>query len=239
MNKSSEDSRRFKRAPRRDGLKARSVVLEAAGRVFAERGFAEATSKEICKLSGVNSAAVNYYFGSKENLYEEVLIEAQRQMMSLDVLSGIVSSENTPEEKLRDFLRRIVQTAVATPGHWGIRVILREFVSPSRHAIKILPANGFPKADKLSVLIQEITGLPPDSAHMQRAVALVAMPCVALILFYETLRPVLLPASASVPEELLEDMLAYSLGGLRALSDADRWPICTEKPPYLPGSTPK
>ena len=62
------------RTTKKDRQSTRAAVLEAAGRIFAERGYAETTSKEICELAGANSAAVNYYFGGKNNLYEEVLV---------------------------------------------------------------------------------------------------------------------------------------------------------------------
>ena len=57
---------------------------------------------------------------------------------------------------------------------------------------------------------------------MQRATALVALPCMGLILFPEKLRALMLPATAGDAEGLLEDMLAYMLGGLRALGETAR-----------------
>lgn len=54
---------------------------------------------------------------------------------------------------------------------------------------------------------------------MQRATALVALPCMGLILFPEKLRTLMLPATAGDAEGLLEDMLAYMLGGLRSLGE--------------------
>ena len=46
----------------------RERLLEAAGEVFAERGFREATVRGICKRANANNAAVNYHFGEKEEL---------------------------------------------------------------------------------------------------------------------------------------------------------------------------
>ena len=187
MNKTNPPQRP-KRAQRSDGRSTRAVVLEAAGKVFAERGFAEATSKEICERAGTNGAAVNYYFGGKEGLYEEVLIEAHRQMLSLEDLNRIITSEATPEEKLRVFLEHIIRTAMNASELWGIRIFLRELASPSPFVPKFITTAVFPKSQKLRELIRDITGLPPDSPAMQRATALVALPCMGLILFPEKLR---------------------------------------------------
>jgi AcrR family transcriptional regulator len=40
-------------------------VLNAAGLIFAEKGFKDATVREICSAAGVNLASVNYYFRDK------------------------------------------------------------------------------------------------------------------------------------------------------------------------------
>ena len=211
-----------KRAKRRDGLSTRGGVLEAAGRVFAERGFAEATSKEICERAGVNAAAVNYYFGGKENLYEEVLVEAHRQVLSLEDLDEILLSGDAPEEKLRAFLKRMIKTAALSAELWGIKVYLREMASPSQFVTKAMATTVLPKADKLRALVREITGLPQDSPRLQRATGFTVIPCIGMIMFPETLRSMVLPGTAGDPEGMLEDMLAYVVGGLRALGGSGR-----------------
>ncbi len=50
----------------------RERVLDAAERLFAERGFHGASVREITARARCNVAAVNYHFGSKLNLYAEV-----------------------------------------------------------------------------------------------------------------------------------------------------------------------
>jgi AcrR family transcriptional regulator len=139
MKDTSEYSLRRRRTPRRDGQSTRMVVLEAAGQIFAERGFAEATSKEICERAGANSAAVNYYFGGKENLYEEVLVEAHRQMVSLEELDRIILSDDLPEQKLRTFLAHAANRNFF-PGAMGNKNILARAYVPDG-------------------------ALPPDAAH--------------------------------------------------------------------------
>jgi AcrR family transcriptional regulator len=48
-------------------------ILDVAERMFAEHGFAAASLRGITSDAGVNLAAVNYHFGSKEALFESVL----------------------------------------------------------------------------------------------------------------------------------------------------------------------
>jgi AcrR family transcriptional regulator len=80
------------RTQRTDGNTTRLHILETAGQLFAERGFAESTSKEICTRAGTNMAAVNYHFGGRDGLYEAVLVEAHRQLVSIDELVGLASA---------------------------------------------------------------------------------------------------------------------------------------------------
>lgn len=47
-------------------------LLDAAEKLFAAQGFAETTLRTITKQAGVNLAAVNYHFGSKEALIQAV-----------------------------------------------------------------------------------------------------------------------------------------------------------------------
>ncbi len=55
---------------------AAARILAAAMEVFAERGFAAATLRQITDRAGVNIAAVNYYFRSKDELTRQVLDRA-------------------------------------------------------------------------------------------------------------------------------------------------------------------
>jgi len=217
MTQQFQYSPRSQRAKRRDGVSTRGVVLEAAGKVFAERGFAEATSKEICEAAGTNHTAVNYYFGSKEGLYEEVLAEAHRQILSLDDWGSILASNIPSEEKLKRILNSFIQTAQRAPELWGIAIFLREIAVPSPFMSKGLETGMLPMVQKLTGLLQSITGLEENDPDLQRATAFVLTPCLNLLMFPDMLRSLLLPATLSTSEGLLDSMLQYALGGLKAL----------------------
>ncbi|MCB1154381.1 MAG: helix-turn-helix transcriptional regulator [Deltaproteobacteria bacterium] len=48
-------------------------MFSAAKSVFAERGFAGASVREIAGRAGVNSALIRYHFGSKQGLYNDII----------------------------------------------------------------------------------------------------------------------------------------------------------------------
>ena len=52
----------------------RSAILAAAERLYAERGFADVTLRDIVAAAHVNLAAVNYHFGSKDELIAELFV---------------------------------------------------------------------------------------------------------------------------------------------------------------------
>ena len=211
--------RRKRSAPRRDGLSTRGMVLEAAGHIFAEKGFVKATSRDICERAGVNSAAINYYFGGKEGLYEEVLVEAHRQLVSLEELCAVVDSGGAPEDKLRAFLELSVRAALKAPELWGLPVLLREVASPSAHLPAPLVETVLPKLNLVHGLVCDITGFAPGSERARHATAMLILPCMFLVLFPEKVQSLLLPGFAEKPEEVLDAMVTYALGGLRAMKE--------------------
>jgi AcrR family transcriptional regulator len=52
----------------------RSAILSAAERLYADRGFGDVTLRDIVAAAGVNLAAVNYHFGSKDELIAELFV---------------------------------------------------------------------------------------------------------------------------------------------------------------------
>ncbi|HYW56961.1 MAG TPA: DUF1956 domain-containing protein [Polaromonas sp.] len=63
------------RKQRSDGVEAREHLLLAALRLFAEKGFAKTSTREIAQAAGANIAAISYYFGDKAGLYRAVFTE--------------------------------------------------------------------------------------------------------------------------------------------------------------------
>src|ERR1700752_4140344 len=54
--------------------RTRNAILDAAERLYADRGFADVTLRDIVAAANVNLAAVNYHFGSKDELIAELFV---------------------------------------------------------------------------------------------------------------------------------------------------------------------
>jgi AcrR family transcriptional regulator len=89
--------------------RTRSAILEAAERLYADRGFADVTLRDIVAAAGVNLAAVNYHFGSKDELIAELFVTR-----SLALNRERLSELRTAEERgggraeISDVLRALV-----------------------------------------------------------------------------------------------------------------------------------
>lgn len=206
------------RAPRTDGAATRLHLLDTAGRVFAERGYSDATSKEICERAGTPLASVNYHFGSRDALYEAVLIEAHRQVVSLDDLEQATHVSADPRLKLRAVLSRLVGLSTHAAAPWGFRVMLREVMSPSPVVPALVEKAVRPKAKVLLGLIGEILNLPPDHPAVQRSLVFSVLPSIVLLVAPKELPRKVLPAIAKDDEALLEDLMRYVLAGLEAVA---------------------
>lgn len=87
---------------------ARSVqdrLVEAGEELFCTRGFNETSVRDIAAAAGCNVASINYYFGGKDNLYEEIWRRRLASMRDLRLASieRVMSSGKPPE--LEELLR--------------------------------------------------------------------------------------------------------------------------------------
>jgi len=67
-------------------------IKEAARKLFTQKGFAAVKTRDIAAEAGINLALLNYYFRSKEKLFEIIMVENLQQF--LQGLSLISNEEN-------------------------------------------------------------------------------------------------------------------------------------------------
>ena len=169
-------------------LATRQQILEAAGEVFAEVGFREATVREICHRAKVNNAAINYHFGDKETLYAEVLRYSQEQAHEKYPPLLNVDPTAPPEEKLRAFIHSLLLRIFEKgPIAWHGKLMSREMVDPSAALDSIITERIRPMAEQLRGLVADILQRPIGD----EVVRLCSFSIVSQCVFYHHCRPVL------------------------------------------------
>jgi TetR/AcrR family transcriptional regulator, regulator of cefoperazone and chloramphenicol sensitivity len=205
------------RTGRSDGVQTRAQLLQVAGRVFADRGFARATSRDICVAAGTNMAAVNYHFGSKGGLYDAVLVEAHGQLIHLDELLAISRAELDPHASLRALIELFVRRTAGPHASWGLTVLVHELMAPSAHVPALMQQAVLPKVRVMMHMLAKLLGVAENDAVVQRALAFVVLPCIMLLIAPPVVLRHALPSLASAPEVLIDDMACYALAGITAL----------------------
>ena len=117
-------------------------ILGAAEELFAQHGFAGTSLRQVTSRADVNIAAVNYHFGSKENLVNEV-VRRRMDEMSRRRLAALESAREEAPGELEPVLAAFVEPALAMAQdrHGGgafIRVIARAYAEKNDSLRKFL-----------------------------------------------------------------------------------------------------
>jgi AcrR family transcriptional regulator len=204
---------------REDGAQTRQQLLEVAGRVFAERGYVYATSKEICEQANANIAAVNYHFGGKDGLYAAVLEEAHARLVSIDIVTEITQSKGSAADKLRMLLRKIVgEVAKRDSGAWELRVLSRELLAPTSLMDGMMRNQVLPKAKLVTGMIGDILGVPATHPAVSRSTVSIIGPCLFLLIANPDWQKKIFPSLLTDTDTLVDHMVAFALGGLQAIA---------------------
>lgn len=181
----------------------RAKLIEAAGQVIAERGYQNATVRDICKHAGANVAAVNYYFGGKLGLYTEVLRHSMVASTHRLVREAL-KQDLPPDEILRQAIRIMLKSMCGDdrPG-WHYRLMMHELAQPTDALPLILDEVMRPNYDSLRAIVGRILGLPPGDTRTRLCVHSI----VGQVVHYSHARPVLAhlwPAFKGTPKQLDE-----------------------------------
>lgn len=159
-------------------------MLNAAREAFSQHGFQGATVREICRRAETNVAAVNYQFGSKDDLLAEALNFAQLKALQ----RANVKASDCPKTRLhlfiRDFMLMLLDEKTPSP---QCRIMARELADPSPALDKIVHEAIAPLHKFLGELVREILGDQASEAELRRCVHSILGQC----LFYRYSHPVL------------------------------------------------
>lgn len=161
------------------GERARTRLLSEAARIFSEKGYAKASTREICAAAGLNVAAIHYHFGGKDGLYRAVL------QGPIHAISAQLEGFDDPGLSLPQAMARMLgafaglaaDAAVSSAADpQGLRLHLRELVEPSPVYAATVAQHFVPHQQAMARLLARHIGLavPDDDVH-RLVFALVAM----------------------------------------------------------------
>ena len=117
--------------------KARNSILNAAMEIFALKGYAGSSIREICHAAGVTKPVLYYHFRSKEHLYQELMLDifnqTRKNLLKLSKYRGplrerlvlYVSSEFRKCRKDPDNVRFLFRSMFAPEGEYPLSTSLR------------------------------------------------------------------------------------------------------------------
>ncbi len=198
----------------------RDRILEAAGQLFAEKGFHSTGVREICRRAQVNTAAVHYHFGSKEQLYEAALRQVFLHRGDLLDAPAKTDAELSPEECLRRYVSAFLEIGLdpSRPA-WHRALHGREILEPSPALRRIAQDIIRKRFSRLREIVRRVARADPGDPRLDYCTISVLSQCI----FYfrgQFIMPLLRPGWRLEPEtvgRVVEHITAFTLGALRAL----------------------
>jgi AcrR family transcriptional regulator len=203
-------------------LRTKDQILDAAEKLFAQVGFGAASVRDITHEAGVNLAAVNYHFGSKEGLVRAVVERRVEPLNAtrLELLRRALARRGKP--RVRDivhaFVAPVMEMLVARPeeGRNFIELIGRLQMDPGETAKWVAREQFGDLAEAfISAMQQAMPELDRADVLYRFHFALGALSQTVacghvLHWFGEDL------CSMETPEEVTERLISFIVGGLRA-----------------------
>lgn len=144
----------------------RQAIIEAAGELFADRGFAGVTAREVAQRAGASLSAIPYHFGSMEALYRETLRAACQ--ISQDAAPLAAQALLAPPDRgLRmAVLWAIMDTSTGT-NPWAVRLVYREELDPSPAYRELLDLKIVPEWNWLREVVARAARRKADSLEVK------------------------------------------------------------------------
>jgi AcrR family transcriptional regulator len=89
-------------------------IKAAAKKLFTEKGFAETRTRDIAEEAGINLALLNYYFRSKQKLYDIIMLENFRQFIQ-GVSLNLFDENTSIEEKIEKIVIAYIDFLTINP----------------------------------------------------------------------------------------------------------------------------
>ena len=150
-------------------LSTEEKILISASKVFTEKGFSGTRTRDIAEEAGINLALLNYYFRSKEKLFEQVM-KAKIVLLFGQILPIITDEKTTLEEKIDLTTEKYIDILSKNP---NLPVfVISEIQKKNSKLTSIIPIR---KVFNNSSLIKQIKEKRPDMNPLHFLVTFLGM----------------------------------------------------------------
>jgi TetR/AcrR family transcriptional regulator len=105
---------------------AREAIMKAALNLFAQKGYAASSIREICRDAGITKPVLYYYFHNKEHLYQELMVDMFNQ--TRENLLRVAKYRGSLRERLVRFVSSEFRDCKKHPQ--SVRLLFRMMFSP-------------------------------------------------------------------------------------------------------------
>ncbi|HXI21632.1 MAG TPA: TetR/AcrR family transcriptional regulator [Gemmatimonadales bacterium] len=151
----------------RNSTRTREAVLDAAERLFAERGYEATSLSDLGREAGVSRGTPGYFFGSKDRLYRAVL-ERCLERVRTAVRSGrerALASRESPEVVLAGAVGEYFDFINANP--FFVRLLEWEALAGGNH-LAVLPPHLEAAQEALGAIVTELALDPGDETEARQ-----------------------------------------------------------------------
>jgi AcrR family transcriptional regulator len=199
--------------------KTRDRLLTAACKIFAEKGFQEATIAEICGQAKTNIASVNYHFRDKETLYLEAWRFAFNRELILYPPDGGLVADSSPEQKLASRIKSLIHR-LADDNSYSFMIIHKEMAQPTRLLADILEKEINPQRLQMLDILKECLGQSATEQQIQYCHTSIMGQCFQLLrLKHMQSAPLILKHSQDLSDikAYAEHVVQFSLAGIQGI----------------------
>jgi len=191
-------------------------LLDAAEKLFCEKGFDRTSVRDLTRAAHCNIAAVNYHFGGKDNLYIQMFHRQIRRMMDRqrEVIGRITRA---PGAALEDLLRGSVSEALTQlqrndPSGTVMKLMVREVLN--RHVDKTAVL-GELEGEFYTLFAEAFMRFCPNLSLRQAQLLFFSLDAMVVhpLLFYEFYQDVVPDLEV---EEMVEHIVKVAAAGIRA-----------------------
>ncbi|WP_068084709.1 TetR/AcrR family transcriptional regulator [Polycladidibacter stylochi] len=201
----------------------RERLLESAEKLLSQFGLSGTSVRMITEKAGANVAAVNYHFGSKEDLVRAVLMGHLRELddMRMQRMDALEAGGRKPdvEEICRAFVEPMVVHGISreTGDLVPFVVLIRQIFSDPEMGQKILAGwEPSPVLVRLTNSLVEAMGVTPLSSQQSHLLVMLMHSATLEAIYVMTGAKLMHPADNEEQEQLLDKSIEYIAGGVRS-----------------------